>query len=103
MVKSLAYTASKAALGAMTRCLAVEWADRNIIVLNLAPGIVSTDLNREYLERPSFQEFAAARIPLRRPGSVRDVAHMVAMLFAEGPGYMTGETIFMDGGQGIAH
>lgn len=100
---SMAYTASKAAIGAMTRCLAVEWADRNIIVLNLAPGIIETELNRVYLERPSFQEFAAARIPLGGPGNVQDVAHMVGILFSEGVRYMTGETIFMDGGQSIAH
>lgn len=103
VVNSLAYTASKAALGAMTRCLAVEWASQNIVVLNLAPGIIRTDLNREYLERPSFQDFVAARIPMGRPGSVEDVAHMAGMLFSEGPRHMTGETIFMDGGQGIAH
>ncbi len=101
--RSLAYTASKAAIGAMTRCLAVEWASQNIIVLNLAPGIIQTEINRKYLEKPSFQEFVAARIPLGGPGSVKDVAHMVRMLFSEGPMFMTGETIFMDGGQGIAH
>lgn len=103
VMRSLAYTASKAAIGAMTRCLAVEWASQNIIVLNLAPGIIQTEMNREYMKKPSFQDFVAKRIPLGGPGSVQDVAHMVGVLFFERPGFMTGETIFMDGGQGIAH
>jgi NAD(P)-dependent dehydrogenase (short-subunit alcohol dehydrogenase family) len=103
VIRSLAYTASKAAVGAMTRCLAVEWAQDDIIVLDLAPGIIRTNLNRTYLERPSFQKFAEEHIPLKRPGTVEDVAHMVGMLFAEGVRFTTGETIFMDGGQSIAH
>jgi NAD(P)-dependent dehydrogenase (short-subunit alcohol dehydrogenase family) len=103
VIHSLAYAASKAAIGAMTRCLAVEWAGRNIIVLNLAPGIIRTDLNRAYLAKPSFQEFVARRIPLDGPGTVQDVAHMVGVLFSEGVRFTTGETIFMDGGQSIAH
>lgn len=100
---SMAYAASKAAIGAMTRCLAVEWASRNIIVLNLAPGIIETDINRAHLERPAFQEFAKARIPLGKAGNVQDVAHWVGVLFFEGARHMTGETIFLDGGQNIAH
>lgn len=103
VLHSLAYTASKAAIGAMTRCLAVEWADRNIRVLNLAPGIIRTEMNREYLKKPAFQDFVAARIPFGAPGSVQHVAHMVGLLFSEEIGFLTGETIFMDGGQGIAY
>lgn len=101
--RSMAYAASKAALGAMTRCLAVEWAPDNIIVLDLAPGIVRTDLNRVYLERPSFQQFVEQRIPLGGPGTIEDVAHMVGLMFSEGLRFTTGETIYMDGGQSIAH
>lgn len=103
VVRSMAYAASKAAVGAMTRCLAVEWAQDGIIVLDLAPGVISTSLNRKYLERPAFQAYAEERIPLKRAGTVDDVAHMVGMLFAEGVCFTTGETIFMDGGQTIAN
>jgi len=103
VMRSMAYAASKAALGAMTRCLAVEWARDNIIVLDLAPGIIRTNLNRTYLERPAFQEFVEQRIPLKGPGTVEDVAHMVGVMFSEGLRFTTGETLFMDGGQSIAH
>jgi NAD(P)-dependent dehydrogenase (short-subunit alcohol dehydrogenase family) len=51
--RNLAYCASKAAVGAITRCLAVEWAGDNIQVVNVAPGYVETDLNRETMAEGS--------------------------------------------------
>jgi NAD(P)-dependent dehydrogenase (short-subunit alcohol dehydrogenase family) len=101
--RNLAYSASKAAVGAITRCLAVEWAPRGITVVNVAPGYVETDFNREFLGRPEVQEFLRRRIPVRRTGTATEVARLVAMLFTEQIGYLTGETIYADGGHGIAH
>ncbi len=103
VVHTVAYVASKAAIGAMTRCLAVEWAPQNISVLNLAPGIISTEINRKYLERPTFKKFVKDRVPAGRAGSVQEVAQLVGVLFSEGVRFLTGETIFIDGGQSIAH
>ncbi|MSO76372.1 MAG: SDR family oxidoreductase [Alphaproteobacteria bacterium] len=97
----LAYCASKAALGALTRCLAVEWAKQNIAVYNVAPGYVATDMNRAMLESPSSREWLARRIPVGRPGRVDEVARLVAALLVEEIRYLTGETIVMDGGQSI--
>ena len=48
---NLAYCASKAAVAAMTRCLAVEWARKHIQVINVAPGYVATELNDDYLRQ----------------------------------------------------
>lgn len=100
---NLAYCASKAAVAAMTRCMAVEWARDGIRALNVAPGYIETDLNQDYLSRDKVKAWMAQRIPVGQPGSVAEVARLVAMLCAEGIGFLTGETIYMDGGQGINH
>ena len=96
-----AYAASKAAVGAITRCLAVEWAEQNIWVYNVAPGYIETDMNREVLLHPRFRSWLEKRIPVGRPGSVGEVARLVGALFSEDLPFLTGETIFMDGAQGV--
>jgi NAD(P)-dependent dehydrogenase (short-subunit alcohol dehydrogenase family) len=101
--RNLAYCASKAAVGAMTRCLAVEWASKGIRVLDVAPGYVVTDLNRQALERGPVRDYIDRRIPGRRPGTPEEIARLVASLFSEDLPFLTGETIYIDGGHGIAH
>ena len=101
--RNLAYCASKAAVGAMTRCLAVEWASKGIRVLDVAPGYIVTDLNRDTVEKGPVREYIDKRIPRRQPGTVDDVARLVAAIFSEDITFLTGETIYVDGGQGIAH
>ncbi|MGQ0522095.1 MAG: SDR family NAD(P)-dependent oxidoreductase [Betaproteobacteria bacterium] len=101
--RNLAYCASKAAVGAMTRCLAVEWAAKGIRVVDVAPGYIETDLNREALTQGPLREFLAKRIPGGKSGTSADVARLVAALFSEDLPFLTGETIYIDGGQGIAH
>jgi NAD(P)-dependent dehydrogenase (short-subunit alcohol dehydrogenase family) len=101
--RNLAYCASKAAVGAITRCLAVEWASKGIRVLDVAPGYVITDLNRESLESGPIREYIEKRIPGRRPGTAEEIARLVASLFSEDIPFLTGETIYIDGGQGMAH
>ena len=101
--RNLAYCASKAAVGAMTRCLAVEWACKGIRVLDVAPGYIETDLNREVLTKGPLQAFLQKRIPGRRHGTAQEVARLVAAIYSEDIPFLTGETIYIDGGQGIAH
>ena len=101
--RNVAYCASKAAVGAITRCLAVEWASKGIRVLDVAPGYIETDLNREALVQGPLHEFLQKRIPGKRHGTAADVARLVAAIFSEDIAFLTGETIYVDGGQGIAH
>jgi NAD(P)-dependent dehydrogenase (short-subunit alcohol dehydrogenase family) len=101
--RNLAYTASKTAVGAITRCLAVEWAKDEITVVNVAPGYIETDLNREFLQRQTVRDYLLPRIPVGRTGRPEEVARLVAALFVEDLPFLTGETIYMDGGQTIAH
>lgn len=100
--RNVAYCASKAAVGAITRCLAVEWAGKGIRVLDVAPGYIETDLNRESFKGP-LREFLAKRIPGGKHGTSQDVAKLVGAIFDEDLPFLNGETIYIDGGQGMAH
>ena len=100
--RNLAYCASKAAVGAITRCLAVEWGNKNIRVLDVAPGYIETDLNRGAFAGP-LRDYLAKRIPGGKHGTEADVARLTAAIFTEDLPFLTGETIYIDGGQGIAH
>lgn len=101
--RNLAYCASKAAVGAMTRVLAVEWASAGIRVMNVAPGYIVTDLNREQMTAGPLKAYLAKRIPAGEPGTPDDVARLVAGLFNIESPFLTGETIYIDGAQGAAH
>ena len=100
---ALAYCASKAAVGAITRCLAVEWAGQDIRVINVAPGFIATDLNQKYVRHDSFRRFLERRIPGGVPGTPDQIARLVAALFDQDLPFLTGETIYIDGGQGVAY
>ena len=100
--RNAAYCASKAAVGAITRVLAVEWASQVIRLLNVAPGYIVTDLNRESMAGPLLA-YLEKRIPQGRPGDADDVARVVAGLYQIDTAFLTGETIYVDGGQGMAH
>jgi len=76
--RNTAYCASKAAVGAITRCLAVEWARDGITVVDVAPGYVATDLNRDYLADEKVQAFIRRRNPVGRPSTPEEVARLVA-------------------------
>ncbi|KVA52961.1 short-chain dehydrogenase [Burkholderia cepacia] len=101
--RNLAYCASKAAVGAITRCLAVEWASKGIRVINVAPGYIQTDLNAHMITEGPLADYLEKRIPRGRPGTAEEVGALVATLFTQGIAFLTGETIYVDGGQGIAH
>lgn len=100
---NLAYCASKAAVAAMTRCMAVEWAADGIAVVNVAPGYIETDLNRDFLARDKVRRWLETRVPVKRPGAPAEVARLVGAIFAERIGFLTGETIYIDGAQGMNH
>jgi NAD(P)-dependent dehydrogenase (short-subunit alcohol dehydrogenase family) len=99
---NVAYCASKAAVGAITRCLAAEWGKHGIIVLDVAPGYVETDLNRDFMRSDKIQAWLRKRVPLGRAGTLDEVARLVGTLYQEPIAYLTGETIYIDGGHGFA-
>ncbi|HEX3246678.1 MAG TPA: SDR family oxidoreductase [Chloroflexota bacterium] len=99
---NLAYAASKAAVASMTRTLAIEWARDNIQLINVAPGYILTDLNREWFSDSKNYEAVIRRIPARQLGQPEDVGRLITSLFESRSPFLTGTTIYMDGGQGIS-
>jgi NAD(P)-dependent dehydrogenase (short-subunit alcohol dehydrogenase family) len=83
--------------------MAVEWGKAGIRVVNVAPGYIETDLNRDYLSREKVQTWMKSRIPVGSPGKPEEVARLVAAIFGENIGFLTGETIYIDGAQGMNH
>jgi NAD(P)-dependent dehydrogenase (short-subunit alcohol dehydrogenase family) len=99
--RSLAYSAAKAALASVTRTLAVEWARMGISVVNFAPGYVETELNSSALADSAVRERVTRRIPVRRVGTAHEVGRLVARMLDTRCQFLTGETIAIDGGQGV--
>lgn len=97
-----AYCASKAAVAAITRCLAAEWGRKGVSVLNVAPGYVETDITRGYLNDPVHGAKVRSQIFIDRPGEREEIARLVAALFSERIQFLTGESIYIDGGQSVS-
>jgi len=90
------YAASKGAINAFTRALAVELAPRRITVNAVAPGVIDTDMTRALREGASDE--VKARILLRRFGTAAEVAYAVWFLASRYADYITGEVLHVDGG-----
>ncbi|MGD2097080.1 MAG: SDR family oxidoreductase [Desulfobacterales bacterium] len=93
-----AYHASKAALSMLTKCMAVEWASLKINVNAVGPGLVKTAFSRALWENPEVEKFVATKIPKGRLAEPGDIVGAVLFLCSEDSNYITGETIYVDGG-----
>jgi len=92
------YCASKGGMKMMMRNLAIELAPYNITVNNIAPGAIETPINAKLLNDPKALEGLMSNIPLRRLGKPADVAGAAVFLASADADYVTGATIFVDGG-----
>ena len=93
-----AYTAAKAALGELTRTLAVEWAKSGVRVNAVAPAYIETEMTAGIHEHPQLRQRVEDRTPLGRFGQPAEVAWAVVFLASPAASYITGHTLFVDGG-----
>jgi NAD(P)-dependent dehydrogenase (short-subunit alcohol dehydrogenase family) len=94
----VAYAASKGGLEMVTRTLAVEWASRGIRVNSVAPGYLATEMTAGLLEHERWSEALRARIPMGRFAATTEVVPAVLFLAGPGSSYITGATLYVDGG-----
>jgi NAD(P)-dependent dehydrogenase (short-subunit alcohol dehydrogenase family) len=93
------YVGTKAALSGLVRSLAVEWGPRNVTVNAVGPGIIRTPLTEAYMEQfPDKTRAAVTNSPLRRIGTPEEVADVVLFLASNASRFITGQTIYVDGG-----
>lgn len=90
------YAATKGAINAITKALAVELAPRNIIVNAIAPGVIETDMSKDV--RDLAGEQVLSKILLKRYGQPEEIAYAVAFLASKYANYITGEILYVDGG-----
>lgn len=103
MPRRLPYGVAKAGVSAMTRVLAAEWAAQGIRVNAIAPGYIETEINRyAFTQGHIKREDIEAKIPMKTMAAPEDIAEAALFLASSKAGYITGQTIFVDGGYSIS-
>ena len=94
----LGYSVSKGGMMNLTRTLALEYAGRGIRVNGIGPGATITPINRAWVDDPVKAEMVTRHIPMLRAGTADEMAGVACFLSSEDAAYITGQTIFVDGG-----
>ena len=94
------YAASKAAIIAMSKSLAIEYAKKNITINCVSPGFIQSKMTDNIVE--SIKAILTSRIPMSKLGTGEDVSNTVAFLSSDAASYITGETIHVNGGMYMA-
>ncbi len=94
----LGYSVSKGGMQNLTRTLALEYAGRGIRVNGVGPGATITPINQAWIEDPAKKAQVEEHIPMRRAGTADEMAGVTAFLASDDAAYVTGQTLFVDGG-----
>jgi glucose 1-dehydrogenase len=94
----LGYSTSKGGMQNLTRTLALEYADRGIRVNGVGPGATVTPINRAWIDDPEKRQQVEEHIPMKRAGYADEMAGVACFLASDDAAYITGQTIFVDGG-----
>lgn len=98
MARMTPYSASKGAVDALTRSLALEWADQGVRINTLSPGYFETDMTEALREHEKWRSHLLERIPLGRFGAPEDLVAAALFLASDASGFMTGSNVVVDGG-----
>jgi NAD(P)-dependent dehydrogenase (short-subunit alcohol dehydrogenase family) len=94
----LGIRSGKGGMQNLTRTLALEYGGRGIRVNAIGPGATVTPINRSWIDNPEKRAMVEAYIPLGRAGTSQEMAAMTAFLASDEAAYITGQTLFVDGG-----
>ena len=94
----LGYSVSKGGMQNLTRTLALEYAGRGIRVNGIGPGATITPINSGWIDDPVKKEMVESHIPMARAGTADEMAGVTCFLASDDAAYITGQTIFVDGG-----
>jgi glucose 1-dehydrogenase len=94
----IGYSVSKGGMQNLTRTLALEYAGRGIRVNGIGPGATVTPINRAWIDDPEKRAMVESHIPMGRAGTSEEIAAVAAFLASEEAAYITGQTLFVDGG-----
>lgn len=95
------YCASKGGVSQLTKALALEWAASGVTVNAIGPGFIRTPLTEDLLSAPGFDDQLKALVPLGRVGEPKDLIGMLMVLCSPAGDYITGQTIYIDGGWSV--
>ena len=99
MVLRTVYSATKAGTSGLVRSAAIEWGPHGVRVNAVAPGVIRTPLTQAYMDQfPEREKAARSQVPLGRVGTPEEVADVVVMLAGRATRFMSGQTLFVDGG-----
>jgi glucose 1-dehydrogenase len=94
----LSYSMSKGGMGNLTKTLALEYAAQKIRVNAIAPGATITPINEDWVNDPDQKAVVESHIPMGRPGTSEEMAAAAAFLASDEAAYITGQTLYIDGG-----
>jgi len=92
------YHASKAAVKMLTMCMAAEWSPHNILVNAVGPGLTRTEFSQPIWSNPEVAKMVTSRVPMGRIAEPEDIVGAVLFLCSEASGFITGQSLYVDGG-----
>ncbi|WP_319561580.1 SDR family oxidoreductase [Marispirochaeta sp.] len=98
LTRVMPYVISKFGMHGMIKALASEWGEYGIRVNGIGPGFILTDFNRSLWSQPVMKDWAMEHTPLRRFGEVEDMIGTVVFLASDASSFITGQTVYIDGG-----